>query len=150
MKNEQKNLVFLDGDHFREIMGDELGHDIQDRVKNAYRIARMCHFLNSENVDVICATMSLYPEVWQWCRTHISKYIQVYVRVDKDVVVGRDQKGIYSGFLNGQRANVVGMDMPFHEPIDAELIVDNNGNDIRLIDNAVERILGFLRQKGEL
>jgi len=45
--------IFLDGDTFRNILGEDLGHTIEDRRKNAYRISRFCEFLSSQGMNVL-------------------------------------------------------------------------------------------------
>ena len=40
-----RKAVLVDGDSFREIMGDDLGHSMEDRRKNAGRISRFCKLL---------------------------------------------------------------------------------------------------------
>ena len=60
-------VVHLDGDAIREIMGNDLGHTLKDRIQNAFRISRMCHFLQQQGqIGHVCSTMSLYPEIWHW------------------------------------------------------------------------------------
>ena len=48
--------VFLDGDVFRNILGEDLGHSIDDRRKNALRISRFCEFLSlNKTSNTSCA-----------------------------------------------------------------------------------------------
>ena len=60
MKAIRPNTVFIDGDKIREVMGGELGHSLEDRKKNADRICRFCHFLEEQNIDVVCSILSLF------------------------------------------------------------------------------------------
>ena len=41
LKKKHKNSVFVDGDIFREIMGNEFSHSKKDRLKNARIISRL-------------------------------------------------------------------------------------------------------------
>lgn len=123
-KNEK--VVFIDGDAIREITGNDLGHHTEDRIKNAYRISRMCHFFSDQGQNVVCATMSLYHEVQRWNREHIAKYFQIYVKVSQEVLFKRDQKGLYTGAGKGEEKNVVGVDIPFQEPIGNDLVIEND------------------------
>ena len=45
--------ILIDGDKVREISGKDLGYNMEDRLKNAYRISRLCHFLASQGFIVI-------------------------------------------------------------------------------------------------
>ena len=97
----------------------------RDRIDNAYRIARLCKFLQGEGVLVVCSTMSLYPEIWHFNRNNFDPYLQVYLDVPMDVLAERDQKGLYSGVLLGQASEVVGLDLPVSLPIDSDLVLEN-------------------------
>jgi adenylylsulfate kinase len=55
----------------------------------------------------------------------VSRYFEVFLEVPIDVLVKRDQKGLYSGAIAGTVKNVVGMDMPFPPPIAPDLVIDN-------------------------
>ena len=125
LKSRAPNVVLVDGDEFRAVLGDDLRHHPEDRLRNAYRIARFCRFLSGQGIHVVCATMSLFHECRAWNRAHLPAYCEVYVRVPLDVVVARDPKGLYGRALAGQIGDVVGVNLPFEEPSDPDLIVDN-------------------------
>ena len=57
---------------------------------------------------------------------HLNPYFMVYLKVEKDILITRDQKGLYSNAQNGEESNVVGMNMTFNEPIEAHLTLVNN------------------------
>ena len=81
MKAIRPNTVFIDGDKIREVMGGELGHSLEDRKKNADRICRFCHFLEEQNIDVVCSILSLFPESRTWNRKisgNTSRFLLMY------------------------------------------------------------------------
>lgn len=117
--------VHVDGDAMREVLGNDLGHHPADRLENAWRIARMCRYLQSEGVAVVCSTMSLYPSIWHANRASLDPYVEVYLRVPLEVVRARDPKGLYARAERGEAKNIVGLDLPFHEPDGAHLVLDN-------------------------
>ncbi len=141
LRERYPNVVRLDGDEFRKLMDDDLGHDHESRVKNAYRLARMCGFLTGQGIITVCATMSLYPEIWEWNRANIARYFQVYLKVDHEVLKRRDQKKLYSGAAAGNHRNVVGVDLHFHEPEGSDMVLDNSG------DGAVEVNAGLIMRE---
>ncbi|MEI7895381.1 MAG: adenylyl-sulfate kinase, partial [Myxococcales bacterium] len=89
------NVVLLDGDAFRALMGDGLGHTPDARLENAFRLARFARHLSRQGLIVVCATMSLFPEVWRWNRSNLPRYFEVYLRVPFGVLEKRDPKGLY-------------------------------------------------------
>lgn len=145
LKPELSALVFIDGDLFREIVGDDLGHDPKARLENAYRISRFCRYMRLQEVSVICATMSLYPEIWSWNRANISDYREVYLKVDQAVLRSRDPKGIYARIDRGHERNVVGVDLPFQEPPNPDLILENNDSSPEALNRQAQLLREFLR-----
>lgn len=142
LKDRHPNTLFLDGDSFREILGNDLGHNPSDRLANAMRIARMCKFLVEQDMIVICATMSLFNEVHQFNRTNIEKYYEVFVEVSMEELIRRDQKKLYSRALAGEISDVVGVDLPYDKPIACDLLIDNT--EPGGLEEKVERILSQL------
>ena len=139
LKATRKNVVFLDGDVFRNIMGDEMGHNLEDRKKNADRICRMCKFLNDENIHVVCAILSIFPESQQWNRENLKDYYEVYLKVSLETLIKRDSKGLYGKALKGEIENVVGIDIKFTPPPSPDQVVENEG-DVS-IEQIAEKIL---------
>ena len=136
------NTIFLDGDSFREILGNDLGHHPKDRLENAKRISRMCRFLIKQNINVVCATMSLYREVQDWNRKEIKNYYEIFIECSMDELIRRDQKELYSQALKGKIKNVVGIDLPYDKPKQCDLVIDNsNENEL---ENNVQKILNLI------
>ncbi|MBI4947291.1 MAG: adenylyl-sulfate kinase [Bacteroidetes bacterium] len=132
MKKKHPASVFLDGDDFRSIMQDELGFDLKDRKKNAWRIARLCSFLTSQGVNVVCSTMSLYREIHTYNRKHNKKYYEVFIDVDMQELIKRNKKGLYSLAIKGEMKNVTGIDLPFDKPQGAVVFKNNNLKEVKL------------------
>lgn len=146
LKLQHPECVLLDGDEFRAILGNQLGHNLNDRIENAYRIARMCQFLAAQQLKVICCTMSLYPEIWSWNRANISNYFEVYLRVNKETVSARDPRGLYAAAKAGTTSNVVGVDLAFNEPQSPDLIIDNDVSGHDQITLRANEIIKFLER----
>ncbi len=126
LKGKRPNVLFLDGDVVREIMGNDLGHSIEDRRTNAGRICRLCRYLDSQGIDVVCAILSIFPESRQWNREHIPEYFEVYLRARFETLVQRDKKGLYRRAMVGEIRDVVGVDIEFPPVANADLIIDND------------------------
>ncbi len=52
LKPRHRNLVFVDGDEFREIMGNDIGFSYEERRRNARRFSHFCRFLDSRRSKV--------------------------------------------------------------------------------------------------
>jgi cytidine diphosphoramidate kinase len=120
--------VFLDGDVFRHILGEDLGHSLQDRRKNAYRISKFCEFLNFQGVNVLACVLSIFHDNQEYNKINIPDYKEVFIDVDFDELIKRDNKELYKKALQGDIKNVVGVDIEFKSPFSPDLIIDNNAN----------------------
>ena len=132
--------VFLDGDHVRDIMGQDLGHSLEDRKKNGLRVCQLCRYLDRQGVNVVCAILSLFEEQQCWNRENYSDYFEVFVDVPMDVLAARDQKGLYSGAKAGRIRDVAGFDIPFKPPANSDMIVRND-QDLTHVDAIVAAVL---------
>lgn len=147
LKARNAATVFLDGDHMRAIMGDDLGHALDDRRKNGRRLCRLCEFLDREGIDVVCAILSLFHDHQAWNRETFSRYFEVFIDVPWDTLVARDQKGLYSDAQSGRIKNVAGMDIPFDPPPNADLVIRNDGDLARVptLADEIVRAIGAVR-----
>jgi cytidine diphosphoramidate kinase len=144
LSKRSPNTVFLDGDSFREVIGNETSHDPDGRLKNAQRIGRLCKLLSDQGLNVVCSTMSLFPEVWSWNRAHLPGYVEVYLKASKEALLKRDTKGIYQRAAQGNEQNVVGWDLPFREPLSAHLVIETDDSTPGSINRNVELIMQYL------
>ena len=57
----------------------------------------------------------------------------------------RDQKGLYTAAQRGEVNNVVGFDIPFIQPVESDLVINNSGAGVEPSE-AAEAILSQLRK----
>ncbi len=126
LKEDHKNLVFLDGDVLRDVWGDSLGHDIEGRRVNAHRISHLCRMLDRQDIHVVAAVLSIFPDWQAWNRETFSRYFEVLIDAPMEVLKARDSKGLYAKALAGEITNVVGVDIPFPTPSQPDLVIDNS------------------------
>jgi cytidine diphosphoramidate kinase len=107
----------------------------------------LCKMLSEQGIHIVCATMSLFPEVWGWNRKSISNYFEVFIEVDSNVLLSRDPKGIYSRAMNGTETNVIGKDIPFQKPSAPDLIIQNNVQGIDNLQNCASEIISAVKAK---
>jgi len=120
--------IHIDGDHFRAIMGNDLGHSMKDRLENAYRITRLNKHLTDQGITVICSTVSLFREIHRWNRKNHKKLMEIYIDTPMDILMRRDQKGMYTGAAKKQVKNVRGFDQGFDMPQKPDMIIRNTGS----------------------
>lgn len=134
--------IFLDGDTFRNILDEDLGHSVEDRKKNAYRISRFCEFLDSQGINVVACVLSIFHDNQQYNKDNIVDYKEVYIDVEFNELVRRDNKELYSKALKGNIKNVVGVDIEFKPPFSPDLVINNNKsnpNFEKIINKIIEK-----------
>lgn len=142
LKPRLPNLVRLDGDVLREVFGNDVDHTIEGRRKNAARLSHLTKMLADQNIHVIAAVLSIFPEWQEWNRKNIKDYAQVHLEVSMETLKRRDIKNLYVPAFSGQLKNVVGVDIPFPKPKDCELVL-NNDDDLESLEALNERILAL-------
>jgi adenylylsulfate kinase-like enzyme len=145
VRQRRSNVVLIDGDAIREVFGNDLGHSLEDRRRNADRICRLCKFLDDQGVNVVCAILSLFRESREWNRANLRDYYEVFIDTPMDELIARDPKGIYGRYRSGQIRDVAGMDIEFPRPDKADLLIRNDGSRDGLIAHArtiADRIAG--------
>ena len=139
IKKFQSNVVILDGDILKNILSPNPGYTYEDRKVRAYQYARLCKSLTDQGIVVICCTIAMFEEVRAWNRANNKKYVEIYIDTPKDVLVKRNQKGLYSDYIQGHVINVVGEDVDVDLPKKSDLVIVNDENND--IDENIKRIL---------
>lgn len=133
LKATKPNVVYLDGDEIRPVFCEDSGYTNEDRLRRAWRIFRVCKMLSDQGIDVIVCSIAMFSEVRAWNRAHIPNYKEIYIRVTKETLLQRNQKGLYTSGVN-----VVGVDLPFDEPQSPDVVIQNDGQQTPL--EAVEQL----------
>ena len=123
LKAKKPNVVLLDGDQLRPMYGLNIGYSNEERKEGAFRNIRLCNLLAEQGIDVVLCSICMYHDVRAWNREHIENYREIYIKVSKETLFARDQKGLYS---SGAK-NVLGVDLPFEEPTQSDAVIENNG-----------------------
>ncbi len=132
--------VFLDGDTMRTIFGEDLGHSIADRMKNAYRISNLCYMLDTQGINVLSCVLLISDEVRNYNKEHFQEYKEVFIDVSMETLISRDNKQLYKKALKGNLENVVGVDMKYDHPMHPDFTFNNNAYNIDFTKKSIEII----------
>lgn len=116
LKPEHRALVLVDGDEVRDVFPRDTDHTVEGRRRNAERISPLCAMLDRQDIHVIAAVLSIFPEWQKWNRETFSAYHEVFLDIPLEELERRDPKGLYSKARAGEMPNVVGLDIPFPRP----------------------------------
>lgn len=123
LKATKPNVVLLDGDEIRVAFGEDVGYTNDERLRWAGRIFRVCKLLAGQGIDVVVCSIAMYESVRQWNKENIPNYKEIYIKISKDTLLSRNQKGLYTA-----GKNVVGIDLPFDEPRSPDVVLPNDGD----------------------
>lgn len=119
--------VYIDGDLFRELFGNDIGYSIEDRRQNSIRISNFCKMLDDQGFLVVCAILSIFPEHRERNRINFSDYLEVFIDTDINSLKERDNKLIYQRYKDGLIKDVAGLDLDFLVP-NYDLKITNNSD----------------------
>ena len=137
------NLVNIDGDDIRNLYGNDLGYEETQRIIQIKRLQKLCLFLENQGQIVIASALYSSPFLMAWNRENFSEYYEIYLNVSLELVKIRDPKGIYKKYELGREKNIVGIDVPWHEPEKPNLIIniDEKKSISEITDLITENIL---------
>jgi adenylylsulfate kinase len=134
----------LDGDIIREDFTRDLGFSKKDRNENIRRVTFVAAMLSRNGVATLVSFISPYQEARDKARASCHNFIEVYVKCDSDILITRDIKGFYKKSISGEIQNFTGIDDPYEEPLNPEIIVDTGNMSVEV---ARDTILAYLREK---
>jgi sulfate adenylyltransferase/3'-phosphoadenosine 5'-phosphosulfate synthase len=135
----------LDGDVVRRSLTRDLGFSKEDRDKNIERVTFVARMLARNGVVVLSAFISPYRRMRDNARTEIGDFLEVYVRTPMEVLLERDVKGMYKKAMAGEIQNFTGVNDPYEEPANPELILDTA---IETIEESALRVVRLLEDGG--
>ena len=103
--------------------------------------------LTRNEVIVLATFVSPYIERRGKTREEIGEYIEVYVKASIQECIKRDVKGMYKKALAGEIKNFTGVDDPYEEPPNPEIIVDT---DKETVEESVKIVLEYMEKSGYL
>jgi adenylylsulfate kinase len=141
------NAEILDGDILRKELSPELGFDKHEIYIHARKVIFLCKLLQQNRIVSIVSAVSPHKEIRDFIRHEIGNFVEVYIKCSLDTCIKRDCKGLYKKAINGKMHNLIGLQIPYEEPVNPEVIADTE-HDSR--DNIVNKIVSKLKELGYL
>ncbi|HJN64182.1 MAG TPA: adenylyl-sulfate kinase [Flavobacteriales bacterium] len=137
----------LDGDNVRMGLNKDLGFSHKDRTENIRRIAEVANLFADSGSIVLTAFISPYREDRDSAREIIGNedFIEVFVSADLSVCEERDPKGLYKKARAGEIKGFTGIDAPYEEPINPELVVETDKYNIK---ECAQIVIEYLVKEG--
>jgi adenylylsulfate kinase len=142
-----QRMEVLDGDLVREGLSRDLGFSREDRTENIRRLTFVSKLLTRNGVAVLVAAISPYREDREHAREEIQSFVEVWCKASVDACAARDYKGLYEKARRGEIKDMTGVNDPYEEPEDADLVLDTVNE---TPERSAERVMDLLNQNGFL
>ena len=146
---KQKDLPveILDGDEIRKTLSKDLGFSPEDRKEHNRRIIFLAQILAKNGITTIVPLISPYRETREFARKEIPNFVEVWVKASLDECIKRDPKGLYKKALAGEIKNLTGLQAPYEEPKNPEILLDTEKHNI---EESLKLIISSLKKLGYL
>jgi adenylyl-sulfate kinase len=130
---DRRGLVveYLDGDNVRTHLSKELGFSKEDRDTHIDRVGWVASRLTRQGGAVIAAAISPYEATRRAAREMVEEvgtFVEVYVKASVEECARRDVKGLYEKAFKGEIKEFTGVNDPYDEPSDPELVLDTEAH----------------------
>ena len=141
-----KNLVILDGDELREWLSPK-DFSREGRNEHNRKVAYLAKMLLKHNIPVGVSLISPYLENRETARKIINndkKFFELYVKCSLEKCEERDVKGLYKKARNNEIENFTGVNDPYEEPPNPDMLIDAEKY---TAEECVKKVLDFLKSK---
>jgi bifunctional enzyme CysN/CysC len=150
-----ERILFSTGIHTALLDWDKLYHGLckdfsfsdQDRIENTRRAGEVARVFYEHGSLVLCTFVSplrcqrdqvkaLIPE---------GRFFEVFVRCSLQTCIQRDPRGLYKKAIDGEIPQFTGINSPYEEPLNPDVILDSEH---KSIEENLRAILDMLKRKG--
>ena len=135
----------LDGDNTRHGLNKDLGFSPEDRKENIRRISEVANLFADAGLITMTAFISPYRVDRNFCRELVGegRFFEIYCKASLNTCEKRDPKGLYKKAREGIIKDFTGINAPYEEPDNPEVIVDT---DKETIEESVDKVLNILKK----
>jgi adenylylsulfate kinase len=139
----------LDGDNIRFGLNKNLGFSAEDRAENIRRISEVAKLFADAGVIVLASFISPYRKDRDAARAlHDAVglgFVECYVNTPIEICEQRDPKGLYKKARAGQLKGFTGVDDPYEEPLQPELVLPAHELPV---ERCVDAVYSLLEREG--
>ncbi|MGH9103209.1 MAG: adenylyl-sulfate kinase [Acidimicrobiales bacterium] len=142
----RRPVLRLDGDNVRHGLNADLGFGAADRDENVRRVGEVSLLAADAGMVVLVSLVSPYRGLRQQVRERHAAggvpFLEVFMDTPLQECERRDPKGLYSRARRGELTGLTGVDDPWEEPLDPELVL--RPSDAPSPETAARRVLELL------
>ena len=122
-----------------------MGFSPEDRKEHNRRVIFIAKILAKNGVTTIIPLISPYRETRNNARKELPNFFEVWVKASLDECKRRDPKGLYKKAEAGELQNLTGLQAPYEEPQNPELIVDTENH---TVEESANLVISTLKKLG--
>lgn len=139
----------LDGDNIRLGINKNLGFSAEDRAENIRRIGEVSKLFCDTGVICLSSFVSPYITdrdiVRELHKAADIPFVEIFMKTSLAVAEKRDPKGLYKKARAGEIKNFTGIDDPYEEPLNPDIVLDTEK---MTVEEEVNALLDELRSLG--
>jgi adenylyl-sulfate kinase len=145
------HVEVLDSGRMRRELNRSLGWTREEIEPNLKRLGYEAKMLNRNGVVVLVSAVSPYRDARDAIREDVGRFIEVYCRCPMEVLIKRDEHGLFDRASRGEIQHVAGVNAPYEEPFKPEVLINT---DVETVREAIGKIiktlsiLGYLEETG--
>ncbi|PAZ05929.1 MAG: adenylyl-sulfate kinase [Verrucomicrobiia bacterium AMD-G2] len=140
-----RTTAILDGDNIRAGLNANLGFGDDDRLENIRRIAEVAKLFAQQGIVTFVSAITPRGELRDVARGILGDdFFEVYVKASFEACAQRDVKGLYAKAAKGEIAHFTGKDSSFEEPMQADLVLDTEENEL---EDCVDLLLESVKNR---
>ena len=139
--------IVLDGDNVRHGLCRDLRFSDEDRLENQRRVGEVSKIIVEAGLIVLAAFVSPLRLGREQVRNMMSPgvFFEIYCQCPLSVCEARDIKGFYKRARAGEIKGYTGIDAPYEEPENPELLIRTGEQSIQ---ESVDTVIKFLKKQG--
>jgi adenylyl-sulfate kinase len=127
LSQQGRQVEVLDGAEVRRMFSIDLGFSRRDREAHARRVSLVARMLAGQGSIVLVAMATPYETARRAARASVGPgFVEVWLDCPLEVCQARDPNGLYSQAEHGRLQHLTGVDDPFEDPLDPEIVVDTS------------------------
>jgi bifunctional enzyme CysN/CysC len=147
LAQRQRHTYLLDGDNIRHGLNKDVGFTDADRVENIRRVGEVAKLFVDAGLIVLCSFISPFRAERAAIRDMLEpgEFLEIFVNTPLAICEGRDAKGLYAKARNGALPHFTGIDSPYEQPDNADLLLDTTNAEP---DELANRVIDLLLSRG--
>jgi len=148
LRKHNAKVELLESDELRKVLTPRPSYTEAERDWFYGVLVWLGHLLYRNGINVVIDATAHKKHYRDSARDLFGKdFIEVYVMCPLRIAMARDPKGLYRRALRGEITTLPGLQVPYEEPDNPEIIIDTAKEEP---DEAANRIVRYLREKGYL